>query len=87
MISKHTVRTPEQALLYLADCTLATVSDMAMKKSRSKNEFKRQIEIAQTAVDWIKSFKIHTDTESRVSKILALPDQRVETWAKTYIHS
>lgn len=54
----HEVRSPEQALVYLADCTLATVSSMALLKSRKKSEFKRQIEIAQKAVDWIRDMKI-----------------------------
>ena len=40
---KNYVKTPEQALSYLTDCTLATVAIMAMKKSRSKREFERQI--------------------------------------------
>ena len=81
---KHLVRTPEQALIYLADCTLATVADMAMKKSKSKSEFKRQISIAQTAVDWIKDFSINIEVESRVYKVLATPDRKVETWAASY---
>lgn len=81
---KHLVRTPEQALLYLADCTLATVADMAMKKSKSKSEFQRQIAIAQSAVDWIKSFNIKIEIDSRIYDVLALPDQKVETWIRSY---
>lgn len=41
------VRTPEMALAYITDCTLATVASMAMLKSRKKGEFERQINIAQ----------------------------------------
>ena len=52
------VRTPEDALLYLTDCCLATVARMAMLKSRKKGEFERQISIAQTACDWLYDFKI-----------------------------
>lgn len=81
---KHLVRTPEQALLYLADCTLATVADMAMKKSKSKSEFQRQISIAQSAVDWIKDFNIEVKIGSRVYDVLALPDRNVETWSRSY---
>lgn len=81
---KHLVRTPEQALVYLADCTLATVATMAMKKSKSKCEFERQIGIAQTAVDWIKDFKIEIQINSRVYNVLTLPDQKVTTWAASY---
>lgn len=81
---KNLVRTPEQALVYLADCTLATVADMAMRKSKSKSEFQRQIAIAQIAIDWIKDFKIEIKVDSRVYDVLALPDQKVETWSKSY---
>lgn len=82
---KHLIRTPEQALLYLADCTLATVASMASKKSRSNYEFYRQIEIAQCAVDWLEDFNIKIEPHSRVHEVLALPDQKVETWSKKYI--
>ena len=81
---KHLVGTPEQALLYLADCTLATVADMAMKKSKSKHEFQRQIAIAQSAVDWLKDFNVQIEIGSRVYDVLALPDQKVETWSNSY---
>lgn len=67
-MQRHLVIKPEHALLYLADCALATVSDMAMKKSRKKNEFERHIRIAQTAVDWIKDFKIMVTPGSRVDE-------------------
>jgi hypothetical protein len=33
---KHQVRSAEQALAYITDCNLATVSHMAMCKSRKK---------------------------------------------------
>lgn len=83
-MQRHLIRTPEQALLYLADCTLATVADMAMKKSKSKSEYARQIGIAQTTVDWIKDFNINIEVGSRVYDVLALQDQKVVTWAKSY---
>ena len=51
--SKHQVRDVSQALAYITDCNLATVCDMAMKKSKSKHEYSRQIDIAQTAIDWM----------------------------------
>ncbi len=87
---RHLVRTPEQALLYLAECTLATVADMAAKKTKSKGEFKRQIAIAQSAVDWIRDFNVDFNVHinryigGRVQDVLALPDQKVETWSKSY---
>lgn len=82
---KHEVRTPEQALLYLTDCTLATVASMAMKKSKSKSEFERQINIAQTAVDWIVQFEnIHIQIDSRIYQVTSLPNRSVKEWASQY---
>lgn len=51
-MNKHSVRNTGQALAYITDCNLATVCDMAGKKSKSKSEYARQILIAQTAIDW-----------------------------------
>lgn len=84
-MNKCQVRTPEQALLYLADCQLATVSSMAMKKSRGKFEFERQIEIAQTTVDWILNFRLNIDVDSRTYQVLSLPDRKVSTWINKYL--
>jgi hypothetical protein len=53
------VRTPEQALLYITDCQLATVDTLAMKKSRGEADYARQKSIAQKACNWIKEFKIN----------------------------
>lgn len=80
---KCDVMTAEGALVYMTSCTLATVSSMAMKKSRQKHEYARQISIAQTGIDWIKDFKITTD-ETRVNQILVRPDASVAEWARTY---
>lgn len=49
---KSDVRTVSQALAYITDCNLATVCDLAGKKSKSKSEYARQISIAQQAIDW-----------------------------------
>jgi len=84
-MQKHLVRTPEDALLYLTDCHLATVSDLAMKRSRGKHEFERHIQIAQTSVDWIKSFRIEIPVHSRAYDVLSLPDQKVSSWVEKYL--
>lgn len=55
---KCDVHTPEQALAYITDCNLATVSHMAMLKSKSKSEFERQIKIAESGVNWMVEMKI-----------------------------
>lgn len=52
-MSKHRVTNSAGALAYIVDCTLATVSNLASKKSASKYELSRQIEIAQAGIDWV----------------------------------
>ena len=82
MSRKCDVRTPEQALVYITDCCLATVSSRAMLKSRGKSEFQRQIEIAQSACTWIK--EMHIDpTGSRADDIVG--KQTVAEWVKRWI--
>ncbi len=78
------VRTEKQALLYLSDCLLATVSDMAMKKSRKKHEYERHIKIAQSAVEWIYEFNISIQPNSRVYEVLNCQSRTVKEWVKKY---
>lgn len=76
------VRTPEQALVYITDCCLATVSHMAMLKSRNKREFERQKSIAQKACNWIEKMGIDpagTRAEDIVGRIT------VTEWVKPFI--
>ena len=81
---KQDVRTPEDAFCYILDCTLATVSSMASIKSRKQGEFRRQILIAQTGIDWVRSFKIKTD-EGRISEVIEYYHGEVGEWAKRYL--
>lgn len=81
---KYEIRNSDQALAYLTECNLATVSSMAMKKSRSKYEFKRQIEIAQTSIDLIVNFKIATEIGGRVSEVIGKFGRNVNSWAEQY---
>lgn len=61
MMRKEFVRTPEEALAHMVDCTLATVCDLASKKSKSKTEYERQISIAQAGVDWMRAMGIRKE--------------------------
>ena len=72
------VRTPADALVYLTDCTLATVSEMASKKSRPKGEFKRQMEIAQISINWMLDMGIDVGNTRARDVMLA---GSVEKWA------
>lgn len=79
---KSDVRTLAEALAYITDCTLATVSDMAGKKSRQKHEFERQIAIAQTAVAWMQMFGVDPST-TRVEDVIAAGG--VVEWARQFM--
>lgn len=79
---KDQVRTPSDALSYIVDCTLATVSSMALLKSRSKYEYKRQISIAQQGVDWMIDMSVYIQVGSRASECIAAGS--VQAWADFY---
>lgn len=66
---------------YLVDCTLATVSDMAMKKSRPVHEYARQKSIAQYGIDKMIEMGIHP--RGRASDII-MDKMSVDEWAKEY---
>jgi hypothetical protein len=80
---KCDVRTPEQALAYIIDCNLATVCDLAMKKSRPKGEFVRQISIAQTAINWMVDMKV--DLSGTRAREVVAQGGSVETWATKFM--
>lgn len=80
---KHKVYNEKSALLYLLDCNLATVSSMAMLKSRSQYEYKRHIEIAQINLDWIRVFSIDLEPNSRGQEV-AENEWDVAKWAKSF---
>lgn len=56
-MTKEQVASAPEALDYIVDCTLATVSWMAMLRSRSKSEYRRQISIAQHSVELVASIR------------------------------
>lgn len=80
---KHEVRSPEQALAYITDCNLATVSSMAMLKSRKKGEYERQISIAQHAVDWMQQFNV-SPGNTRAKEVIEQHNGSVSDWVAKY---
>ena len=80
---KYAVRNIEQAFVYIADCNLATVANMAMTKSRPKGEFKRQKNIAQSMIDWIVFFKIDSES-TRAENIINNFSGSVDAWANQF---
>lgn len=83
-MNQHDVRNAGQALAYITDCTLATVCDLAMKKSRSKSEFSRQKSIAQKAINWMQ--QMHIDFSSTRARDVVLAGS-VDAWAEKYMPS
>ena len=82
--SKSAVRTPGDALVYVAECNLATIQGMAMTKTRKKGEYTRQISIAQTAVDWIAGMKLPLPQSGRVVEVLNKHGGSVKQWLTQY---
>ena len=72
--------TNEEIIAYIADCTLATVCDMACKRSRGAYEYKRQQIIAQKIVDHIRQYNIPSD-HTRVYEVSNKFDWSVQKWA------
>ena len=79
---KHEIRSAIDALDYLTDCTLATVSDLAGKKSRSQYEFNRQKSIAQIALDNLVAYG--GKPTGRAADVLADFEGSVDAWAAQY---
>ncbi|MND11870.1 hypothetical protein D3C87_348030 [compost metagenome] len=74
---KDQIRSEGDALIYLTDCTLATVEHLASKKSSSKSELKRQIAMAEHAISCIDQFGLdHKNT--RVDEVKA--DGGMQAW-------
>lgn len=84
MLTSKTIRSQEDLIIFTLECNLATVSNMAMKKSRQKSEYDRQISIAQTSIDFIKGTDINVTVDSRAYKVLSTPSQSVKEWAAQY---
>jgi len=77
---KHEIRTEGDALVYLADCTLATVETLAMRKSPPKAELERQVMMASDAIRWIDQFGLNS-TGTRVADVKAAGG--MEPWLKS----
>jgi len=76
------VKSAQDAIAYLLDCQLATVATFALKKSRPKSEYARQVSIAQMALDW--SVKFGSDLSKTRGADVILSGGNVEKWAEQY---
>jgi len=81
-MDKHTVRSPEDALTYVTDCTLATVTGLASLSRPPKHELQRQIDIAQAAIDWMDRFGVDYSS-TRAADVKALGG-KVAVWAEQF---
>ena len=80
-VNQNQVKSAEDALVYITECTLATVSSMATKKSKSKYEYRRQIGIAQKAIDWMATFKGINMEGTRLQEVMRNHGASVDRWA------
>jgi hypothetical protein len=80
---KSQVRSPAEALVYLTDCTLATVNALASKRSAPKGELRRQCAMAQQAIEWMDAFGVDY-SGTRATEVSANHQGSVEAWAETF---
>jgi hypothetical protein len=79
---QRNVRSAADALSYLMDCNLATVEGLALKKSKSKQDYERHISIAQLSFDWCLAFGISVEGTRGEDLDKTVPPMSVEDWAK-----
>ena len=72
-----------EALAYITDCTLATVCHMALKKTRPKGEYTRQIGIAQKALEMMVRFGTNM-SDTRAAEVMKDFSGNVTTWAQSF---
>jgi hypothetical protein len=75
-LTRDRVRSPEDALAYVTDCTLATID--SYPKSGSKSELKRQISIAQCSIDWMRQMDI--EPSGRAVDVIEKFEGSVQAW-------
>lgn len=78
---RHELRTTEDALVYVTECNLATVSHMNYLKRKSMHEFDRQINIAQTGIDFCKLID-RALLSGRVLEVIDSYSANVKEWLK-----
>ncbi len=80
-LRKDALKTPEEALAYLADCLLATVE--SLPRSTPKSAYERHVAIAQTAVDAISRMDIRLTPGHRAGEVISGCRGSVSDWSKT----
>ena len=57
---------PQDVIAYLLECNLATIDDLALQKRPRMNELRRQIAIAQFALDFLVETQSAIPTDGRL---------------------
>lgn len=80
-LRKEDVSDSSQALAYLTNFTLETVSLLAARKSKSMTDFDRQIEAARTAIEWMQEMSVDL-SRTRAKSVVEIGS--VADWAQTF---
>jgi len=75
-----------QALLYLTNCSLETVGEMAQLDKRRRIDYERHILIAQSALDLVLKFNIEIGTNTRIYEVVVFNNKSVKQWANSHEH-
>lgn len=70
----------------MVECTLATIDDYCMAKRPPIHEFRRQVKIAQTGIDWLRRFNIIIPVGERVFDVGAEHNYSVADYASKLRH-
>lgn len=84
------------SLVFMVECTLATIEDMCQRKSRPKREFLRQIDIAQHGVTALFDYGVAYDSNftqvffdhtyhGRVKDVIGSHKANVTLWSNAKI--
>lgn len=69
MLTSKNIRSRDDALVFLTECCLATLDHLVDLSRPPKQEIERQISIAQTGIDWIKTAESR-ERSSRVDEVI-----------------
>lgn len=76
------VDTVEKTVIWMTECTLATVESLRMRKTPPKSELLRQIDIAQVGINQIEKFA-SDNLHHRVQIVVRNFGGDVSAWAAT----
>ena len=69
----------DDIVIWMTECTLATVAGILLLKRYSERELQRQINIAQVGVDYVKT--LERPQKNRLREVISRYDGSVSAWA------